>query len=268
MRDVGHLAQATGSLLTTFFSTSAKSGDNLIRTFTATEKRCTAWMRSVAGQKSLRTFFADAADNTKAFFSALGPLVSTFVRLSASLAPVSTGMLHFATALGDIIHWIAQLAPARFTLQAFGALVAGAFVVNKIVAWGAGVRAAGVSLGIPKPLSFAYPAYATDTAALTTLAEQGYVFARVGGGRAYDPSRDHSLLVPSFSTSGEDRAPIERAGRAHAGAHRRAADGNLTEPLLRLVQPPPVAGHRLRPRAELLAQRHRHRVLQLRAAHL
>jgi peptidoglycan-N-acetylglucosamine deacetylase len=76
----------------------------------------------------------------------------------------------------------------------------------------------GMELGIPKPLTFAYPAYATHPAALTTLAEKGYIFARVGGSRAYDPARDHPLLVPSFSTSAGNRDQILRAlGEARDG---------------------------------------------------
>src|SRR5688500_8479906 len=66
----------------------------------------------------------------------------------------------------------------------------------------------GIALGIPKPLTFAYPAYVTHPAALATLETKGYLFARVGGNRAYDPERDHPLLVPSFSTSGTNRAQI------------------------------------------------------------
>jgi peptidoglycan/xylan/chitin deacetylase (PgdA/CDA1 family) len=73
------------------------------------------------------------------------------------------------------------------------------------------VERTGAALGVPKPLSFAYPAYVTDTSALRSLSDEGYVFARTGGARAYDPLRDDPLLVPSFSTSGDDRAPIERA---------------------------------------------------------
>lgn len=66
----------------------------------------------------------------------------------------------------------------------------------------------GVALGIPKPLTFAYPAYNTRPEALPVLRDRGYIFARVGGDRAYDPQRDHPLLVPSFSTTGTDRERV------------------------------------------------------------
>jgi peptidoglycan/xylan/chitin deacetylase (PgdA/CDA1 family) len=55
------------------------------------------------------------------------------------------------------------------------------------------------SLHIPKPASFAYPAYHTSDTALMVLKEMGYLTARVGGDRAYDPLTDKPLLLPSFT---------------------------------------------------------------------
>lgn len=55
---------------------------------------------------------------------------------------------------------------------------------------------------IPRPVSFAYPAYATNATALAVLQERGYRTARVGGGRAYQPGVDNPLLIPSVSGSG------------------------------------------------------------------
>jgi peptidoglycan/xylan/chitin deacetylase (PgdA/CDA1 family) len=78
----------------------------------------------------------------------------------------------------------------------------------------------GITLSIPKPLTFAYPAYVTHSAALATLSEKGYIFARIGGNRAYDPGRDHPLLIPSFSTSGDNRAQI-------LAAFDQARDGRI-----------------------------------------
>jgi len=61
--------------------------------------------------------------------------------------------------------------------------------------------------GIPKPVSFAYPGNALDQDVLPILAEHGILFARRGGapeypydqgrGFAYEPKRDHPLLIPS-----------------------------------------------------------------------
>ncbi len=65
-----------------------------------------------------------------------------------------------------------------------------------------------LSNGIPKPVSFAYPAYATTPAAPAWLEGKGYQFARVGGSRPYRPGVDHPMFIPSFSTSGTNRARV------------------------------------------------------------
>ena len=61
--------------------------------------------------------------------------------------------------------------------------------------------------GIPRPTSFAYPGNTIDPDALQLLADLGFRFARRGGapeypyeegnGFAYEPGRDHPLLLPS-----------------------------------------------------------------------
>jgi peptidoglycan-N-acetylglucosamine deacetylase len=74
------------------------------------------------------------------------------------------------------------------------------------------------SLGAPRPISFAYPAYTTTPEAARTLRELGYVFARTGGNRAYDPAHDDPMLVPSWTTGEKNRDEILRAfGEARDG---------------------------------------------------
>jgi peptidoglycan/xylan/chitin deacetylase (PgdA/CDA1 family) len=61
--------------------------------------------------------------------------------------------------------------------------------------------------GVPKPVSFAYPGNAIDPSGLPMLEQLGFRFARRGGapeypyeegnGVAYEPGRDHPLLLPS-----------------------------------------------------------------------
>jgi peptidoglycan/xylan/chitin deacetylase (PgdA/CDA1 family) len=55
------------------------------------------------------------------------------------------------------------------------------------------------SLHIPKPTTFAYPAYHSSDTALMILRDMGYRTARTGGDRAYDPAKDDPLLIPSFT---------------------------------------------------------------------
>ena len=62
--------------------------------------------------------------------------------------------------------------------------------------------------GIPKPTTFAYPAYDTHPIAFTVLPQQGYQFARVGGDKPYAPATDNPLLIPSFTTTGLDKQRV------------------------------------------------------------
>ncbi len=57
-------------------------------------------------------------------------------------------------------------------------------------------------------VSFAYPGYTTDPAAISVLKERGYQFARTGGDRAYDPEKDHPYLIPSFTMIDTNKAVI------------------------------------------------------------
>jgi len=68
--------------------------------------------------------------------------------------------------------------------------------------------------GIPRPLTFCYPAFRFGRTAVQVLGEQGYLFARRGPfpeyrydhqgqrGPAYDPRIHHPLLVPTTGFSG------------------------------------------------------------------
>lgn len=73
---------------------------------------------------------------------------------------------------------------------------------------------------IPKPNTFAYPAYFTSPAALKVLAERGYAFARIGLSRPYDPLSDHPYLIPSYSTTGNDKERV-------IGAIQQAKNGKI-----------------------------------------
>ncbi|MFD0794842.1 polysaccharide deacetylase family protein [Mucilaginibacter litoreus] len=61
-------------------------------------------------------------------------------------------------------------------------------------------------LGIPKPQAFAYPGYTTDSAAIPVLKKHGYLTARTGGDKPWQPAIDHPFYVPSFTIKGNDPA--------------------------------------------------------------
>jgi peptidoglycan/xylan/chitin deacetylase (PgdA/CDA1 family) len=71
--------------------------------------------------------------------------------------------------------------------------------------------------GIPKPVSFCYPAYQTTKRAVQVLRQRGYRYARTGGSRAYDPAKDDPLLMPQ-AFDGKPKSTLEQFKAAVAKA--------------------------------------------------
>lgn len=71
--------------------------------------------------------------------------------------------------------------------------------------------------GIPRPVSFCYPGYATSEAAAKLLGERGYQFARAGGAKAFDPATDNPLLMPQ-AFDGKPESTLEQFKAAVARA--------------------------------------------------
>lgn len=58
--------------------------------------------------------------------------------------------------------------------------------------------------GIPVPTTFSYPGYATSPAATEVLRARGYLLARAGGARVFDPAKDEPLTLPQAFDSKPD----------------------------------------------------------------
>ena len=84
-------------------------------------------------------------------------------------------------------------------------------------------------------------------------------FDEVGRGDQRQPGDARQLAAHRFGVARR---------RVDAGADRRRAHVDLADQRLRLAEPVDVLEHRVAERGELLAERHRHGVLQLRAPHL
>jgi len=67
------------------------------------------------------------------------------------------------------------------------------------------------SMQIPKPVTFAYPGYSLSPQVVEVLQEKGYLFARAGGSRVYEPGKDNPLLVPSWAMTSENKTQIMEA---------------------------------------------------------
>ena len=76
--------------------------------------------------------------------------------------------------------------------------------------------------GIPRPTCFCYPGYATNAAAVKLLRERGYLFARAGGAKAFDPVTDEPLLMPQ-AFDGKPESTLDQFKAAVA----QAKDGKI-----------------------------------------
>jgi len=73
------------------------------------------------------------------------------------------------------------------------------------------------SFGIPRMVSFAYPSYGYTAAAIEVLKGHGYLFARAGLDRPYDPNADSPYVIPGFTATATNRDVIMNAIRSATG---------------------------------------------------
>lgn len=71
--------------------------------------------------------------------------------------------------------------------------------------------------GIPRPISFCYPGYATSAAAVEVLRARGYRFGRAGGAKAFVPAVDEPLTLPQ-AFDGKPESTLEQFKTAVAQA--------------------------------------------------
>jgi peptidoglycan-N-acetylglucosamine deacetylase len=76
------------------------------------------------------------------------------------------------------------------------------------------------SFGIPQMVSFAYPGYGYNEAAIQVIKDHGYKFARAGLDRIYDPATDNRYIIPGFTATATNRQLI-------IDALRHAEHGNV-----------------------------------------
>ena len=76
------------------------------------------------------------------------------------------------------------------------------------------------TFGIPKMVSFAYPSYGYTATAIEVLKGHGYLFARAGLDRVYNPAADSRFVIPGFTATAANREAIMNAIRS-------ATDGRI-----------------------------------------
>lgn len=67
------------------------------------------------------------------------------------------------------------------------------------------------SVGIEKPLSFAYSSYDLNASVLETLKGLHYKYACAGSSRVYNPLIDHPYLIPSWAMISSNKNQIIEA---------------------------------------------------------
>ena len=78
--------------------------------------------------------------------------------------------------------------------------------------------------GIARPTTFCWPMYRVNNAFVATLSERGYLFARGGHERVYDPRNDCPMDVPSFTMKDD---VLKKNPDAFRQAARQAKDGKV-----------------------------------------
>jgi hypothetical protein len=186
-KSLGRFLTGTGRLAGAFFGAGADSGQQLLDSMTKAENRWTSWMRSVEGRRSLQNFFKESVANTTALAHALAPLGRVFLGFSRAFTPVTTGVLNFVSALGDIVGFASKLAPLRILFQGLGVAIGTAFVANRIQSWIGAIGNAMRFLGIlPAAVTSETAAVDANTAALeaNTAAHAENAAASVASGEA------------------------------------------------------------------------------------
>jgi hypothetical protein len=184
MREFGHFSQATGRLIVALFNTSADSGAGLLKTLTDLFNRWADWMNTVEGKRSLKRFFAEAADETRALFALLGRLVQFLFEFSRAVAPVSDAFVGLLRIVGNVVDALSDITAVNTALEVTAKILVGMWAVNRVQAFATAVAAAARSLGLLSAAQAASGATAAGSAAATRGALTGAATAGAAGGAA------------------------------------------------------------------------------------
>ena len=108
-KDVGNFFMAAGRLMKAFFGGGVEAGQSFTRTMTDAMNRWTAFLNSTSGQDSLAKFFREAVAGTKALWSFLSPIISSFVRWATLVAPVARGFFEVTGAIAGMVSALMRL---------------------------------------------------------------------------------------------------------------------------------------------------------------
>lgn len=103
LKALGRFLMAGGRLLKAFFGAGVESGDHFLDTMTKAMNGWTEWMNTAEGQTSLKSFFAESVEGARTLWNTLQPLVTSFVRWAANVAPFARAFFDGAAAVGNLV---------------------------------------------------------------------------------------------------------------------------------------------------------------------
>lgn len=137
-KSLGRFLMSAGRLMKAFFGGGVEAGRSFTDSMTTTMDRWTAFLNTVEGKNQLSNFFEEAVRGTKALWNTLAPLVSSFVRWAAGIAPFVRVFFEGASAVSKLVAEILKLTGLRTPLLALITTLGALWSINKI---GAATRA-------------------------------------------------------------------------------------------------------------------------------
>lgn len=214
--DLLHFFASLGRLMATVLNGGADSGDRLVNSMSDALERWNEFLKTPQGAQSMAEFFARSEANVRALWSALAPLIASFVQWASLLAPFTTGLLKGVTAVANLVAGFTRLVGLTGPLGALGATLGVVFAVSKIGAFvGAIARAVGAIRGLVAAEGALAAVKAIATGSLLTSAAGGVAAggaAAAAGGAAATAAR-----TAAAATAVEGLATAEVAAAGAAG---------------------------------------------------
>lgn len=135
LRALGRFTMSSGRLLKAFFGAGVGAGQNFADVMSRAMDGWTRQLNTAQGQANMRQFFNEAVSGARAFYNTLAPIISSFVRWAANIAPFARAFFEGASAVSGFVNEILKLTGLRGPLTAL--------VTTLGVLWGIGkIRAA------------------------------------------------------------------------------------------------------------------------------
>jgi hypothetical protein len=137
LRAVGRVVTSGTRLLITFFSTGTEAGEGFANTITKTFNRWNSWMKSVAGQQSLKRFFEESVQEMSNLYDIITPLLKIFAKFVQTMRPVSVAFQRIAASALEVVNIMMQI-------PGVAQLIAAALTGKMLLGIAASVKAVGV----------------------------------------------------------------------------------------------------------------------------